>query len=155
LFCTSRGMNVFSRRGASGKGRPVINPVESELTRLPEPEPPAALVKTVMARVSRLDEERPPASLASPAPMGSSREGRVGGWKDVPACVAALAGLALVVVSWIDGRLEADSWVDLVSLQVNAPTLVRMPPDGSTLLGLALGLLLYVVGLFAPLRSRQ
>ena len=133
----------------------MFNHVESELTRLPEPVPPATLVGTVMARVSRLAEERTPASLASAASMGSSREERVRSWNDLPAWVAALAGLAIVFVSWIDGRLEAGSLLDLMSSQIGAPNLVRMPLNGSALLGLVLGRLLHLAGLFAPLRNRQ
>jgi hypothetical protein len=133
----------------------VINHVESELNRLPEPEPPATLVGTVMARVSRLADERTPASVASPAWKRRSRDGRVGSWNDLPAWVAALAGLAIVFVSWINGGLEPNSLLDLISLQAGSPNVVGMPPNGLAVLGLALGLLLYLAGLFAPVRKRQ
>jgi len=108
-----------------------------------------------MARVSRLADERTPASVASLAWKRRSRDGRVGSWNDLPAWVAALAGLAIVFVSWINGGLEPNSLLDLISLQAGSPNVVGMPPNGLAVLGLALGLLLYLAGLFAPVRKRQ
>jgi hypothetical protein len=128
---------------------------ESGLTRLPEPVTPATLAATVMARVTRLDAARPPAPLATPLPAAASREVRASPWKDVPAWVAALAGVALVFVSWTAGRLEAASWIGLVSSQVVTPSPVRLPPNGPVTVGLAVGVLLYLAGLFAPLRGRD
>lgn len=133
----------------------MIDHVESELRRLPEPVPPAALAGIVMARVWRLAEERTPASLASPALMGSSGEERVGKWHDVLVWAGAFAGLVLVFVSWLHGRLEAGSSLDLVSWRIGAASVVRMPPNGPAVLGLALGLVIYVAGLFAPIRNKR
>jgi hypothetical protein len=128
---------------------------ESELTRLPEPVAPASLVGAVMARVSRLDEQRTPASVAFSISMGRSQKERIRSWNGPLAGVATFAGLAIVLVSWIDGRLDTGSWPSLISLHVGAPNGLRLPPDISAALGLALGLLLYLGGLFAPLRSRR
>jgi len=111
-----------------------------------------------MARVSRLAEERSPAAIASPAPMESARGQRaevVRDWSDVPSWVAATAGLAIVFVSWVGGRLQPGSALDLASTQLGATDILKMAPNGSAALGLAMGLLLYLTGLFAPLRHRQ
>ncbi|MCX6545861.1 MAG: hypothetical protein NTV05_15790 [Acidobacteria bacterium] len=129
--------------------------VESELTHLPEPVPPATLVTTVMARVSLLDEEPASASLAYRASKENSREGGVRDLNDLPVWVAAFAGLAIVVVSWITGGQEAGSLLDLMSSRIGPPNLLRMSPNGSAVLWLALGLLLYLAGLFSPLRDRE
>jgi hypothetical protein len=125
--------------------------VESELARLPEPMPPATLAATVMARVA---EERAPSSLASRAPRDNSANGRARrSWTGLPAWAAAFAGLAIVFVSWIGGQLEAGSSLALISSQIGVPSPGSMPPNGSAVFGLALGLLLYLAGLFAPLRK--
>ncbi len=132
----------------------MITHVESELTRLPEPVPPATLVTTVMARVSRLAEESAPASLASRASLAGSRDERARRSNDAPAWVAALAGLVIVLVSWIGSLNEADLATAFISSRIGPPDLLRLSLNGPAALGLALGLLLYLAGLFAPLRRR-
>jgi hypothetical protein len=133
----------------------VSDTVESDLTRLPEPKAPATLVATVMARVSRLDDARPAAIFAAAPPKRRSPAARAGHWKDVPAWVTALAGLAIVFVSWTAGRLEPSSWLGFVPSQIGTLNPVRLPPGGPAALGLGVGMLLYLAGLFAPLRKRQ
>jgi hypothetical protein len=133
----------------------VINDVESELTRLPEPVPPATLATAVMARVSGLAEARQPAALVSPVPALSAREARAWRWRDLPAPFAATAGLFIVIISWTVGWLDAGSWLAIVSPGIGAPPLVRIPHGAPAAPALALGLLLYVAGLFAPVRRRQ
>ena len=128
--------------------------VESQLTRLPEPVPPVTLAATVMARVLRLAEEPAPASLTARAPVGNAGGERARRWNDLPAWVAALAGLAIVFVSWISGLSEADLATGLISSRIGPPGLFHVSLNGSAALGLALGLLLYLAGLFAPLRNR-
>ena len=128
---------------------------ESELTRLPEPVVPSTLAGAVMARVSRLDEGHTPASLAFSVSTGRPQKQRIWSWNSLAAGVAAFAGLVIVLLSWIDGRLDTGSWPSLISLHVGAPNMVRLPPDLSAALGLALGLLLYLGGLFAPLRKSR
>lgn len=132
----------------------MIDDNESDLARLPEPAPPAMLVRTVMARVSRLADERPPATSGSPAAIGRIREERVASWKDIPAWVMALAGVAIVLVSWINGRFEAGWWRDFISSQIGTTDQMSTPLNGSAVLALGFGLLIYLAGLFAPLRSR-
>jgi hypothetical protein len=126
---------------------------EPDLTRLPDPVAPASLAGAVMARVSRLDAERPPASVARSISMARSEKTRTWSWNGSLAGVAAVVGLAIVLASWIDGRLGTGSWPALISPYPGAPNMVRLPPDPSAGLGLALGLLLYLGGLFAPLRK--
>ncbi len=130
----------------------MINHLEPEMTRLPEPVPPATLVTTVMARVSRLAEQPAPASLASRASVGTARHERARRSSDLPAWVAGLAGLAIVFVSWIGSLNEADLAAGLISSRIGPPDLLHVSLNGSAALGLALGLLLYLAGLFAPYR---
>jgi hypothetical protein len=128
--------------------------VESELTSLPDPVPPTTLAATVMARVSRLPEGRPRAARSTSGRSRISREDRIGRWTGLAAAAAALTGVAIVVVSWLAGRLEAGSWLARISPRVGTPLAGWVPPGGFAVPGIALGLLLYVGGLFAPLRNR-
>jgi hypothetical protein len=125
------------------------------MKRLPEPNPPATVGRVVMARVARLAEEsgRVPFSAAASAQVPKHR--RVGRRSDVPAWVAAFAGLAVVFVSWFAGALETRSWLDFILSETGAWSLVKTLPDVGPLLALVLGLLLYLAGLLMPVRSRR
>lgn len=129
--------------------------VEHELKQLPEPVPPATLAPTVMARVSRVADARTSPSLTGAVSVRSQREQHTRRWSDLPAWASALAGLAVVVVSWIAGGLAPGWWLAPISSQTGVQDLAKIPPNAQALLGLALGLLLYVAGLFAPLRNRR
>lgn len=128
--------------------------VESRLTRLPEPAPPATLATTVMARVSRLSEGPASGSLAARASVRNVGSERAHRPSDLPAWVAALAGLAIVFVSWFGGMNETDLASGLVSSRFGSPDLLQVSLHGAAAVGLVLGLLLYLAGLFAPLRHR-
>ncbi len=130
-------------------------PIEPDLTHMPEPMPPATLARNVMARVSRLADERRPAPGSSPAARETARGAHRRGWQDVPAFVAALAGLSTVFAAWIDGRFETGWWWTFVSSYIRATDLARPPLNGLALVGLAAGLVIYAAGLFAPLRGER
>jgi hypothetical protein len=109
------------------------------MARLPEPAPPPALAATVMARIAR-----EAARDAVAAPARRRREGL--------AWLCALAGLAVVfglsAWGWIGAALPHPmSW----SIGPGIPDV--LPVEGPAVPLLALGLLLYLAGLFAPLRS--
>jgi hypothetical protein len=129
--------------------------IERNLPLLPEPAAPAELSAAVMARVSHLaDEPAPAPRFVSDVTGDSSRErGRRGSHR--PAWAAAVAGLSIVSIAWTYGRLAAGQWPGLVSSPLGPRGFVSLPADLSTALGLALGLLLYVGGLFAPVSGTE
>lgn len=128
--------------------------VEPALTLLPEPEPPPSFSRTVMARVSRAAEARRPARLPGD-PLPSSRKGSVGRARELAPGVGAIAGVAVAITSWAHGLLETRAALDLVPSLPWLSIPVKMPLGRSATLALALGLLLYVAGLFAPLHNRD
>jgi len=136
-----------------------MNRIEAELTRLPEPDAPQAFKAAVMARVQRLAEEdarRAPAFLAQARVLTEvkSASGEAGSWsRELPTWAAVLTGLAIVFGSWAYGRPELTAWITAESGVIG--DLAARPFDEAALLGLALGLLLYAAGLFAPLDNRQ
>jgi len=125
--------------------------LESQLSRLPEPVPPATLARTIMARVARVAEEQ----ARTAAGHSISREEPVGRWNDVVGYVAALAGVAVVLTSWAAGRLQGRWWLEFVSSQIGASDLAPAVPNGIAVLGLTLGLLLFAAGLLAPLHDTE
>jgi hypothetical protein len=56
--------------------------------------------------------------------------------------------------STIGGLNEADPATGFFSSRIGPPDLLHVSLNGPAALGLALGLLLYLAGLFAPLRGR-
>ncbi len=129
--------------------------IDYEWARLPEPEPPAAFGRAVMARLSRMADERALHPLASPASMRSRGGERLTHWIDLAAGAAALAGLAIVLVSWIDAQAEAGWSLELWSRQLGTPGMMMLPQSGSVVWALAVGLVLYLAGTFAPLRGER
>ena len=122
----------------------------SALADRPEPALPQDLAATTMARIARLEDEQ-----TVPVRDGSkSAEAAVGGnrraWVWVLAGHAAgLGALAFLV-------LTGGSVPDVTSSRISGGmgSLVNTPQSAPVALVLATGLLLYVAGLFAPLRSR-
>lgn len=125
--------------------------IEKTLTRLPEPSAPSVLSAAVMARLSRLADEPAPAHRVVPDATRHSGRERSRRGRHLLAWAAALAGLAIVSMAWTFGRLAGGHWPGPISSPLAPRSLVSLPPDLSTALGLALGLLLYLGGLFAPL----
>lgn len=114
------------------------------LTRLPEPEAPSSITTTVMARLAREADETPTAHGATLEPVRRDRLG----W------IVAVAG-AVVIAGAI-----ANGWVQTWTAEgMLSPRLIREGFSGVRIEGWAapwalLGLLCYLGGLFAPLRSR-
>jgi hypothetical protein len=133
----------------------VTSDIHSNLTRLPEPEPPAPFCRTVMARVARVAEGRRPVDPVLPPTTMVSRETFVRRWSPLAARVAAAAGVAIVCVSWTYGILADGGWLGLVPSRPWLPAPTEMPAAVPATVGLALGLLLYLAGLFAPLRGGE
>jgi hypothetical protein len=115
-------------------------------TRLPEPAPPASLKATVMARIAR-EADRREALAARPAPRRRS-------WRDAPAWLWTTAGIALTAGVRVYQHAQTGA-----PLGPDAPSPMRMltllPADLTMAATILLGLLVYLAGLFAPLRNRE
>ncbi len=109
------------------------------LARLPEPEPPPTLSATVMARIAR-----------EPARQRQELVAREGMPRGRPFRAHILAGVLIVLAVTVHGWIGAASVPDVVSWRIGLPRLV--PSGGPAALLVAIALLLYVRGLFAPLR---
>jgi hypothetical protein len=115
------------------------------LSRLPEPMPASTLTATVMARIEREAEEKADAKAAAPA--SRAREFQTWLW--------TLVGVSLGLVVFINGWLSAGSLPDFTAARIGPKRAPLMPIGTSASLLLAVGLLVYVAGLFAPLRSER
>ena len=125
----------------------MIDDLEQDLARLPEPAAPDSITATVMARVSRLSER--PASVAPPAIVAASTT-------EFPAWAIAFVGLAVVAVSWLAGGFETDWWRELIASPPDAAQgAATLSVNWTAAFGVALGLVLYVAGLLAPLGRRR
>jgi ABC-type transport system involved in cytochrome c biogenesis permease subunit len=128
----------------------MIDHTTSDMTRLPELSPPTALAANVMARIARLPGTplRPsPASGTAHTRATRVRSGRF-------AWAWALSGVAIVSGVYVSSGAAAAAYFDLTASRFGRVQPVTMPVGGSAMLLLALGLTMYVVGLFAPVRRR-
>lgn len=116
------------------------------LTRLDEPAPPASLKATVMARIARESEKQD-------APAAASATVRVQRGHDRSVWFWVFAGFFLVIVMSGYGWLAEGALPDVASLRVG-PVRVALIPESPAVSIVGLGLLAYLAGLFAPLRTR-
>jgi hypothetical protein len=114
------------------------------LSRLPEPMPPSTLTATVMARIEREAGQRANATLT--VARSRSREFQTWFW--------TFAGIGLVLMVFINGWLSSGVLPSLTAARIGFNRVPLMPAGTSVSLLLALGLIAYLAGLFAPLRSR-
>lgn len=113
-----------------------VDHVDAAMRRVAEPEPPAGLAATVMARIERLPVPEP---RRSPDPGRSRRD--LGAW------AWTLAGALLVFGLTTYGSVKRGDTLDLTSLHLNGS--VNLPPtEGVPLVLLVLGLALFTTGLF-------
>ncbi|MDO8834702.1 MAG: hypothetical protein Q7V01_03865 [Vicinamibacterales bacterium] len=117
-----------------------MDDVTSIMSRLPDPDPPATLTATVMARIAREVDQ----GADAPEVRVRHREYRAWAW--------ALAGVVLVFGVSIYGWYATGSTPDLTSSRIGPGRPALMPIGGPVSALLGLGLLVYIVGLFAPLR---
>jgi hypothetical protein len=115
----------------------------SVLTRIPEPAPPPTLAATVMARIAR------EADLEASVAGRTGRDDRWSGW------LWAIAGTALVLGASIRAWLLDGTPPDLTSPRIGAGSMPLLSPEDPATLLLVLGLLLYLVGFFVPLRHKS
>ena len=116
------------------------------LSRLPEPAPPATLRATVMARIEREAAQHSPRAEAS-APV---RQGR-----DRPAWLWTVVGAAVVLGVLVAGWVETGALPGVTLARTGFGSPLVMPGVGPASMILGAGLLLYLAGLLAPLRSRS
>ncbi|MGD8330115.1 MAG: hypothetical protein PVJ49_11825 [Acidobacteriota bacterium] len=126
-----------------------MNGLRSQLQRLPEPEPPAHLAADVAARIARLDNERVTtgAQRGRPEPVRPAREQLA--WAAVIGGTAI--GFAAQTYRLATGEV-APSWLGIPAGRVIEGFLPALSLSPATAV-LAVGLALYVAGLFAPLRG--
>jgi hypothetical protein len=113
----------------------------SVMLQLPEPDPPETLAAVVMARIER------DVDLGADASVVPVRR------REYPAWAWTVAGVVLVFGVSIYGWYATGSTPDVASSRVGLGRPALMPTQGPVSLLLALGLLIYIVGLFAPLRT--
>jgi len=124
----------------------MIDHVTTVMARLPEPTPPASLKATVMARIAREAERQQDIAAETANPARIRRERPVWIW-------TLAGGLATVAGTSVYGWLVRGALPSFTSPLIGgvAPTLI--PIQGSAALVIGLGLLVYLAGLFAPLRQ--
>ena len=110
------------------------------LSRLPEPMAPSTLTATVMARIERDAERKAQAEVI--VPVSRARELQTWFW--------TVGGIALVLLVFV----KSGSLPSLTAARIGLNHAPLMPVETGVSLFLALGLVAYLVGLFAPLRTR-
>ena len=113
------------------------------LRDLPEPAPPATLTATVMARIEREAEQR--AEARSVTPVKAARGLSTWLW--------TFTGIALIVGLFANGWLSLNTPPDFTTSRIGFGRAMLVPLQGPTLWLAGLGLLVYLAGLFAPLRN--
>ena len=118
-----------------------MNPLESELKRLPEPALPEGLTAAITARIERLDEERA-AGAGEPPRVAGVVAGR-----DRLAWALALVGVTVGLGAQAYSLVVGEATLDLISPRISGAM-------NGVVAVLAVGLLLYLAGLFAPGTAR-
>ena len=128
-----------------------MNTLESDLKHLPEPALPEGLSANITARLANLDEEGI-AGASKPVRIASIKATR-----DRLAWTAALVGLTVGVGAQAYRIAVSAMTLDLTSLGIIREFeliswLMDGAPPSPAVAVLAVGLLLYLIGIFAPLR---
>lgn len=120
-----------------------MDPVVRRLTRLSEPPAPATLAANVMARIARESE------FSKVDRVSRASASRRAGW------AWAAAGVAIVLGLTVQGFADAASHLEVFMPRTGfgAPVLRSRIPNHAVLL--VLGVLLFLAGLFAPLRREH
>jgi len=108
------------------------------LSTLPEPVAPPSMTASVMARIAREAD----AAVAVERP------------RERPTWLWSVVGLTVVVAAMVYGWATGAALPDLLGSKVGG-RLALLPMGGPLTALMAGGLLVYLAGLFAPLRSRS
>lgn len=114
------------------------------LKALPEPTPPLTMTATVMARIARQADRRVEDQVAVPVRRGA----------EMTAWLYSVTGAALVVGVFAYGWVTSGAMPDLTAARIGLGRPSMMPALGPFSALLGLGLLIYLAGLFSPLRIR-
>ena len=120
-----------------------MDDLTSVMSQLPDPDPPPMLTAIVMARIERDTDQKTDASAVQ-VPH-----------REYSAWVWTLAGVAMVFGVSIYGWYATGSTPDVASSRIGPGRPALMPTEGPGAVILALGLLLYIVGLLAPLQRNK
>ena len=123
----------------------MIEDIATQMARLPEPTPPASLKATVMARIAREAELQQDIAAEAADPARIPRERPLWIW-------TLAGGLAMVFGASVYGWLVRGTLPSLTAPLVGGGNPTLLPIQGSAALIIGLGLLIYLAGLFAPLR---
>jgi hypothetical protein len=114
------------------------------MTNLSAPAPPASLKATVMARIAR-EADRQDAPV--PSAIAPAHPGR-----DRVVWLSAFIGLAVVLSTVGYAWISAGTLPNVASPRLG-PMSIPLIPQGTAGMAIGLGLLVYLAGLFGPLRS--
>jgi hypothetical protein len=132
-----------------GPALAVATSLQAELATLPEPEAPADLANIVMARIAQLPESDAAAATGK-QPAASPVRRR--DWTPMVTAIGGLvAGLAMILTmpSGVEGL------GGFVTPRLSGGALATMPATVPAALTIGAGLVVYVVGLFAPVRVKS
>ncbi len=120
--------------------------LSNDLATLPQPEPPQHLAPAVLARIARLPE-----APASPRTIAAAPAGVRSGWQDHAAAAAGVIAAGVIAHSIALGEGPA---IDLTSPRIGETTgLLGLEATARWWTTLAVSLVLYVTGLFLPVRT--
>lgn len=112
------------------------------LKELHEPAPPVTLKATVMARIARDVERHAEVQVTAPVRRRA----------DLKAWLYTVAGLAAILFVFADGWLSSGVLPDVTSARIGMGR-TPLTPFGAPMWVLWLGFIVYLAGLFAPLRD--
>jgi hypothetical protein len=123
----------------------MIDDLTPLLRDLPEPAPHSSMTASVMARIEREAERKAEARSAT----------RVKATGEVRVLFLTVAGLALVGVLFAYGWLSLETPPDFTSPRIGFDRARLVPIQGPAMWLVGVGLVIYLAGLFAPLRSGE
>ena len=126
-----------------------MNSIESELKHLPDPAVPEELAASISARIARLDEEQAAPTRESPR-VAVAQAGR-----DRLALALAFLGATVGLGAQAYRLAVGEVSLDLLSPRISGGLdgIVEILPVTPALAVLAAGILLYLTGLFVPMRE--
>jgi hypothetical protein len=122
------------------------------LSALVQPTPPPRVSAAILARIARIEPVGP-----APTPQAVPEKRRLVSTRDWSALATGFGGVAAALVIVMSTHLGDAVALDAAfpALRKIAPGVVTLPGTTAGALALAAGLVLYVVGMFAPLGDRR